>query len=107
MLKVPDAASIAAMHVLSRLLGRRVGGSTGTNFFSFCWVAARMRAAGETGSLVTLICDSGERYRGTYYSEDWLREAGIDPDPYEVFIERFLAGGTFDCHVEDASLAGP
>lgn len=25
-------------------------------------LAARMRNAGETGSLVTLLCDSGERY---------------------------------------------
>jgi cysteine synthase A len=107
MIKVPDAISIAAMRVLSRLLGRRVGGSTGTNFFGLCWAAARMAAAGQTGSLVTLICDSGERYRATYYSERWLREAGIDPAPYEAVIERFLAGGSFDFHVEDASLAGP
>src|SRR5918997_4434552 len=60
--------------------------STGTNFFGLCWAAARMRAVGETGSLVTLICDSGERYRTTYYSEDWLREAAIDPAPYEAVI---------------------
>jgi cysteine synthase A len=107
MIKVPDAASIAAMRVLTRLLGRRVGGSTGTNFFGLCWAAARMRAAGETGSLVTLICDSGERYHTTYYSEDWLREAGIDPAPYEAVIERFLSGSSFECRIEDASFAGP
>ena len=40
MVRMPDAASIAAMHVLSRRLGRRVGGSTGTNFFGLCWIAA-------------------------------------------------------------------
>jgi cysteine synthase A len=107
MIKVPDAASIAAMRVLSRLLGRRVGGSTGTNFFGLCWAAAQMRAVGETGSLVTLICDSGERYRATYYSEDWLRETGLEPAPYEAVIERFLAGGSFEGRIEDASFAGP
>ena len=32
MIKIPDAASIAAMRVLSDRLFRRVGGSTGTNF---------------------------------------------------------------------------
>src|SRR6478735_6707362 len=42
MVKVPDAASIAAMKVLSRRLGRRVGGSTGTNFFGLCWLAGEM-----------------------------------------------------------------
>lgn len=107
MIKVPDAASIAAMRVLTRLLGRRVGGSTGTNFFGLCWAAARMRTAGESGSLVTLICDSGERYHTTYYSEGWLREAGIDPAPYEAVIERFLSGGSFECRIEDASFASP
>ena len=31
MVKVPDAWSLAAMHYLARRLGRRVGGSSGTN----------------------------------------------------------------------------
>ncbi len=44
MIKVPDAASLAAMHVLSRRLGRRVGGSTGANFVGLCRMAALMRA---------------------------------------------------------------
>ncbi|MFO1144960.1 MAG: PLP-dependent cysteine synthase family protein, partial [Amaricoccus sp.] len=46
MVRVPDAASIAAMHVLSDRLFRRVGGSTGTNFFGLCWIAARMLREG-------------------------------------------------------------
>ena len=53
-------------------LFRRVGGSTGTNFFALCWVAANMIEAGEEGSLVSLICDSGERYSATYYNDAWL-----------------------------------
>jgi cysteine synthase A len=31
-----------------------------------------MREAGETGSLVTLLCDSGERYLDTYYHAEWV-----------------------------------
>ena len=93
MVKVPDAASIAAMQVLSRMLGRRVGGSTGTNFLALCWLVARMRARGETGSIVTLICDSGDRYQKTYYDEAWLAEKGIDPAPYVGPIERLFEGG--------------
>jgi cysteine synthase len=90
MMKVPDAASIAAMNVLSRLLRRPVGGSTGTNFLALCRLAAEMRRAGETGSLVTLICDSGERYRQTYYAPDWLAAQGLDPAPYEAELSSFL-----------------
>ena len=84
MMKIPDAASIAAMNVLSRRLRRPVGGSTGTNFLALCRLASEMRRAGETGSLVTLICDSGERYRQTYYEPQWLAARGLDPAPYEA-----------------------
>ena len=103
MLKVPDAASLAAMNVLSRLLGRRVGASTGTNFLGLCWIASRMRSAGQTGSLVTLICDSGERYRDSYYSPAWLAAAGLEPAPHEHAIDRFLAGGDFDWHASECA----
>ena len=84
------------MRVLSRRLGRRVGGSTGTNFVAVCFHAARMIDAGESGSLVTLICDSGERYANSYYSDEWLRANDIDPSPFEPAIETFLAGGPFE-----------
>ena len=40
---------------------------------------AEMVAAGIGGSVVTLICDAGDRYADTYYNEDWLRAQGLDP----------------------------
>ena len=49
MIEVPNVDSIAAMRVLSRLLGRKVGPSTGTNFIGMLALArrdARGRAAG-------------------------------------------------------------
>lgn len=102
MVKIPDAASIGAMNVLSRRLGRRVGGSTGTNFFALCWLACEMKARGEQGSLVTLICDSGERYLETYYRPEWLAAKGLDPVPYEARIEALLAGGELGCRLDEA-----
>jgi cysteine synthase len=95
MIKVPDAASLAAMRVLSRQLGRKVGGSTGTNFFGLCLVAARMIEAGEQGSLVTLICDHGERYAGSYYNDQWLADQGLDLTAHEQAIEAFLLSGNW------------
>lgn len=95
MLKVPDAASIAAMRVLSRLLSRRVGGSTGTNFIGVLWAAGGMRARGEEGSLVSLICDGGERYADTYFNDGWLAEQGLDIAPYVALIEGVLQSGAF------------
>jgi cysteine synthase len=93
-MKVPDAASIAAMNVLTRRLRRPVGGSTGTNFLALCRLAAEMREARATGSLVTLICDSGERYRQTYYEPQWLVARGLDPAPIEAVLTDFLDTGT-------------
>ena len=31
-----------------------------------------MLTRGETGSILSLLCDSGERYLPTYYDSDWV-----------------------------------
>ncbi|WP_179867852.1 PLP-dependent cysteine synthase family protein [Rhizobium anhuiense] len=95
MIKLPDAASLAAMHVLSDRLSRRVGGSTGANFYGVCWIAANMAAQGKSGSVVSLICDGGERYASTYYDRDWLRDAKIDIEPHVKMLNAFLETGEF------------
>jgi cysteine synthase len=71
---VSNAESIAAMRILSGLLGRRVGPSTGTNFVAVLELANQMKARGQTGSLLSLICDAGERYLPTYHNEAWVSE---------------------------------
>ena len=89
MMQVPDAASLAAIHWLERVLGRKCGGSTGTNLFGALSLAEEMIARGETGSIVTMICDSGERYLGTYYDEGWLKAQGLELGPYIEALEAF------------------
>ncbi len=93
MAKVPDAVSLATMRVLERLLHQRVGGSTGTNVRAMLELAAAMHARGEEGSLVSLICDAGYRYRHTYYDDAWVAAAGLDLGPGTAGLETFLAGG--------------
>ncbi len=78
MVKIPDVWSLAAMHELTARLGRPVGGSTGTNLIAALACMAAMRQNGEKGSVVTLLCDSGQRYQHTYYNTDWLRRAGLE-----------------------------
>ena len=46
MMRVPDAASLAAMRYLEEVTGRRTGGSTGTNLWGALALVARMRARG-------------------------------------------------------------
>ena len=38
-----------------------------------------MIAAGRSGSVVTLLADSGDRYADTYFDDEWLTSQGIDP----------------------------
>ena len=104
MARIPDAVSLAAMRVLSRHLGRRVGGSTGTNFVGVCLKADRMRRAGRAGSIVSLICDSGERYANTYHSDEWLSASGLASAPHEQSFERFLAGEAFDLTFQECGV---
>ncbi|HEU0276536.1 MAG TPA: PLP-dependent cysteine synthase family protein [Rhodanobacteraceae bacterium] len=78
MIPVADADSMAALRVLESLLGRRCGGSTGTNFVGALQLMVDLKAAGETGPVVTLICDAGDRYTNTYYNDEWLAAEHID-----------------------------
>jgi cysteine synthase len=93
MLRVPDVASIAMIHFLEQILGRRCGGSTGTNMYGAFQIAAEMQAQQEHGSVVSLICDSGERYYDTYYSEQWLAEHGYDIAPWIQQLAHFYQTG--------------
>ncbi len=77
MVKVPDLWSLAAMHVLSHRLGRPVGGSTGTNLVAALVCAAWMQRQGAGGSVVTLLCDAGDRYRHSYFDDAWQAEHGL------------------------------
>lgn len=105
MLRVPDAASIAAALVLSERMGRRVGGSTGTNFYGVCLIAAELVQRGESGSLVTLLCDAGERYLHTYYNPAWRDAQQLDTAPFVEQLNRFLDKGTWTPagHVDDTA----
>jgi cysteine synthase len=93
MIQVPDAASICAARLLARRTGYRAGGSTGTNLWGAFRVISELRENGVRGSVVSLLCDSAERYTHTYYDDGWLREQGIDLAPYEAALEGFLATG--------------
>ena len=82
MKQVPDAASIAAILWLESIIGRKAGASTGTNLWGALEVAIDMKAKKRQGSIVTLMCDSGERYLDTYYNPEWVKLNIGDVVPY-------------------------
>ena len=89
MVTVADAASIAAARHASAVLGRRVGPSTGTNLWGAFGLLAEMAGRGRGGSVVTLLCDGGDRYADTYFDDDWVRAQGLDPGYYSPTLREF------------------
>jgi len=53
-------------------------------------LASRMRDEGRTGSIVTLLCDSGERYLDTYYNADWVKINVGDLEPWKAQIAQMV-----------------
>ncbi len=82
---IDDAVRIddpTALAILFRLLseeGLYLGGSSGIN------VAAAVAVARELGpghTIVTVLCDGGERYRSRLYNPDWLRQKALPVPPW-------------------------
>ncbi len=90
MIKIPDAASIAAMHFLASVMDYKRGPSTGTNFYGVIQLIKEMQKKKESGSIVTLLCDSGERYTNTYYNNDWLQKNNFFIKDYYNNIYNFF-----------------
>lgn len=88
MLTVPDSASFAAALWLSEKLGQRVGVSTGTNLIG----AIELLQQGER-SVVTLICDDGERYAGCLDNTEWLSAQRLDVAPWQDALDAWFKSG--------------
>jgi cysteine synthase len=93
MIRVPDAASIATIRHVEPLLGRRVGASTGTNLWGVLRLACEMRQASARGSIVTLLCDGGDRYARTYFCDEWLAEHDLDLTPHLAALRSVFETG--------------
>ncbi len=102
MARIPDALSLAAMRHVSARLGRRVGGSTGTSFVGVLRAAHAMHAAGQSGSIVTILCDGGDRYAGSYYDPAWYVRNAVDTCHADEAIARAVAGDPIDVPIVQA-----
>ncbi len=94
MIKVPDADSIVAMQLVSKLVGFDVGPSTGTNFCGAVSIAREMHQSSQSGAIVTIICDGGLRYTDNYYNTSWLAQSGLNSDESHKRIEKLWFGTT-------------
>ncbi len=72
--RIPDAEALPVIFDLLQDEGLCMGGSTGTN------VAGAIRMARDLGpghTIVTILCDFGNRYQSKVYNPDFLREKGL------------------------------
>jgi cysteine synthase A len=52
-----------------------------------------MRRHDRPGSVVSLLCDGGERYENTYYDDEWVAAQGLDLRAHTQTLEKFFATG--------------
>jgi len=66
---IPDAAAISAVHQLLREEGLFVGSASGVNVAGALAVA---RQLGPGHTIVTILCDGGQKYQSRLFNRDWL-----------------------------------
>ena len=77
--EIPDAEALPIVFDLLQHEGLCLGGSTGIN------VAGAIRLAKEMGpghTIVTVLCDYGNRYQSKLFNPDFLREKGLPVPPW-------------------------
>ena len=89
-ISVGDDSSVASARAISQVLGKLCGGSTGTNVWASMQIAQEMHAAGESGSIVSILCDSGDRYRATYFDDNWVAREGLELEAPKRTLEAFF-----------------
>lgn len=63
--------------------------------YAACQIISEMSNQGNSGSVVSLICDSGDPYLDTYYNNDWLKQNNFDIAPYLQKLEEFYDKGAW------------
>ncbi len=77
--QVDDATALTTIFRLLKEEGLYLGGSTGINVAAALAVACAM---GRGHTIVTVLCDGGDRYRSRLYNPIWLREKGLPIPPW-------------------------
>jgi cysteine synthase A len=79
--QIADAEALEQIYDLVRYEGMCLGGSSGIN------VAGAIRLARDLGpgkTIVTVLCDYGQRYASKIFNPEFLRERGLPPPPWMI-----------------------
>jgi cysteine synthase A len=72
--RIDDQAALDTIYQLLWQEGLFLGGSVGINVAAAVETARRL---GPGHTIVTVLCDSGDRYRSRLYDADWLGKKGL------------------------------
>jgi cysteine synthase A len=79
--RIGDEEALRTIHALLWQEGLFMGGSVGINVAAAVETARRL---GPGHRIVTVLCDSGDRYRSRIYNPDWLRSRGLSQPQREA-----------------------
>jgi cystathionine beta-synthase len=85
--QVPDRTSFGLTRRLAREEGILAGGSTGTNLCIALEVAREVNDPGAV--VVTILCDTGERYLSKVFNDEWMQENQMLEAP-RMTVEQLL-----------------
>jgi cystathionine beta-synthase len=91
--QVPDRTSFGLTRRLAREEGILAGGSTGTNLYIAMEVAREVDD--DAALVVTILCDTGERYLSKVFNDEWMQENQMLEAPrmtVEQLLQRRPAG---------------
>jgi cysteine synthase len=80
-IRAEDKDAVAMVHWLLRNEGLFLGGSSGLNVLGSARIALQLP---EGSTVVTILCDGGDRYLSRLFNERWLRENGHLPAPTDL-----------------------
>ena len=85
--QVPDRTSFSLARRLAREEGILAGGSTGTNLYIALEVAREVDDSAAV--VVTILCDTGERYLSKVFNDEWMQENQMLEAP-RMTVEQLL-----------------
>ena len=90
-IKVSDVDAFATARALARRGGLMVGGSSGGAIFAALDIIPSLPA---NSTVVTIICDGGEKYLDTVFDDDWMMRHGLLDPAAELHVDaKFDAAG--------------
>jgi cystathionine beta-synthase len=86
-IKVSDVDAFATTRVVARKLGLLVGGSAGGTIYT---ALRRLHTFPSGSTVVTIVCDGGEKYLDTIFDNDWMRHHELLNPAKERGVARLL-----------------